>query len=640
MKIKGRNTRSVFGNQQDGETALPEAYKDVEMFLAARAERSTTKRREVCMGQMQGKSSGSKRKWSLRQWYQVRRLTAFALSAAMIFGNVGNSAAIAFAGEGYGGNVQFQMDAENIWNAAKEAVSTQSSMGGYFSFGQEDEAEAGRYRKLFAEGNLFEITEGVNFTAVPDVDGMDLRVFVRTPEDSELENYRLTGDEELLFMYLNSGEETVTASVNIDGKESGAVAVKSYQEAFGKEEMPEDGTDAAGQVSDGASDEPTAENQGEEETKDQEGQPSEAESANPETSDGAPAGADEESTAEQGNEEASGEAGEETSAGAEEETTGKEEAPGEIPETPGEAEAGDADETVKEESGNPGEEAPDRAEEEESGKAEEEESDKADEEAGKPVEGKPAGDELDAPVKEEQKEPEEKEPGKADDKEAEKPAEEESGKEPAETAAESKEDPADKETKADAATGKAEDSEQAKDHEADAQKDEAKDAEAKDPAKADEDGNEEKELSKSENLVRLVERSAARDYGVVAVDEGTTAAAFVMYLSDTGFVPEAEEAGEEVPEAVQAFLDAVAKLPEEITEENAEEASALLYGEVADTLEALLGLASASSSMALAIRSLTDPAGLKYSNFARTRASRPSSLSMRASSSRGVLPIS
>lgn len=218
------------------------------------------------MGQMQGKSSGSKRKWSLRQWYQVRRLTAFALSAAMIFGNVGNSAAIAFAGEGYGGNVQFQMDAENIWNAAKEAVSTQSSMGGYFSFGQEDEAEAGRYRKLFAEGNLFEITEGVNFTAVPDVDGMDLRVFVRTPEDSELENYRLTGDEELLFMYLNSGEETVTASVNIDGKESGAVAVKSYQEAFGKEEMPEDGTDAAGQVSDGASDEPTAENQGEEET--------------------------------------------------------------------------------------------------------------------------------------------------------------------------------------------------------------------------------------------------------------------------------------------------------------------------------------------------------------------------------------
>ena len=82
------------------------------------------------MGQMQGKSSGSKRKWSLRQWYQVRRLTAFALSAAMIFGNVGNSAAIAFAGEGYGGNVQFQMDAENIWNAAEEAVSTQSSMGG------------------------------------------------------------------------------------------------------------------------------------------------------------------------------------------------------------------------------------------------------------------------------------------------------------------------------------------------------------------------------------------------------------------------------------------------------------------------------------------------------------------------------
>ena len=49
---------------------------------------------------------------------------------------------------------------------------------------------------------------------------------------------------------------------------------------------------------------------------------------------------------------------------------------------------------------------------------------------------------------------------------------------------------------------------------------------------------------------------------------------------------------------------------------------------------------SASSIIALAILSLTEPAGLKYSSFTRTLASRPSSFSMFVTSTRGVLPMS
>ena len=49
--------------------------------------------------------------------------------------------------------------------------------------------------------------------------------------------------------------------------------------------------------------------------------------------------------------------------------------------------------------------------------------------------------------------------------------------------------------------------------------------------------------------------------------------------------------------------------------------------------------ASASSIIALAMRSFTLPAGLKYSSFARSRAFRPSAASMCFSSSRGVPPI-
>jgi len=49
---------------------------------------------------------------------------------------------------------------------------------------------------------------------------------------------------------------------------------------------------------------------------------------------------------------------------------------------------------------------------------------------------------------------------------------------------------------------------------------------------------------------------------------------------------------------------------------------------------------SASSIMALATRSFTEPAGFKYSSFASTLAFRPRAFSMWVSSSRGVLPIS
>ncbi len=50
--------------------------------------------------------------------------------------------------------------------------------------------------------------------------------------------------------------------------------------------------------------------------------------------------------------------------------------------------------------------------------------------------------------------------------------------------------------------------------------------------------------------------------------------------------------------------------------------------------------ASASSIMARATRSLTEPAGLKYSSLASSRASSLSARSMCVSSSSGVLPIS
>ncbi len=82
------------------------------------------------MGQMQGKSSSFKRKWSLRRWHEFRRIAAFVLSFAMVFSSVGNSAAIVMAEEGAVGKVEFQMNGEDIWNAAQEAIEAGTASGG------------------------------------------------------------------------------------------------------------------------------------------------------------------------------------------------------------------------------------------------------------------------------------------------------------------------------------------------------------------------------------------------------------------------------------------------------------------------------------------------------------------------------
>lgn len=72
----------------------------------------------------------------------------------------------------------------------------------------------------------------------------ELRVFVRLPEDAD-DMYMVTGDEEILFLYINNGDETIRCSTNItrmvDGvekvKKTKSVSIRSYEAAFGDEEV-------------------------------------------------------------------------------------------------------------------------------------------------------------------------------------------------------------------------------------------------------------------------------------------------------------------------------------------------------------------------------------------------------------------
>ena len=97
-------------------------------------------------------------------WCPAKRLAAFILSFAMLVVNIGNSAAVAMAAEGNSRHVEFQMNQEDIWTAAKEAVSAGIGISAEsFNFAQGDLEGIG---ELFAGGQLFEITNEVKYMLI------------------------------------------------------------------------------------------------------------------------------------------------------------------------------------------------------------------------------------------------------------------------------------------------------------------------------------------------------------------------------------------------------------------------------------------------------------------------------------------
>ncbi|MCI8950407.1 MAG: doubled motif LPXTG anchor domain-containing protein [Lachnospiraceae bacterium] len=180
--------------------------------------------------------SRKKKQMNFRQLYRFRRLMAFILSFSMILGNVGNSAGVVLAGES-GIKEEFRLHAEDIQAAAEKALSEGSAVLDDLGIGGKDKSLVKEYEKLFAaDGSLYEIFPAME--QVRGVDDMELRVFLRIAEGADPESYVLTGDEKLLFLYVNSGDQTAAGRLNIDGKVSGFTTVRPYDAVFGKTETP------------------------------------------------------------------------------------------------------------------------------------------------------------------------------------------------------------------------------------------------------------------------------------------------------------------------------------------------------------------------------------------------------------------
>ncbi|MDB2130549.1 InlB B-repeat-containing protein, partial [Enterocloster clostridioformis] len=166
-----------------------------------------------------------------------KRLVAFALAAAMVCTNVGADLNAAYGATSSSESVTFEMTGSQLVTAIEEAIEN----GNVISPGDLDftNGDIAKFESLFyGEGKVLEV--------FPDPDGgsmdAELRVFVRLPEDAD-DMYMVTGDEEIIFLYVNNGEDTVSFSTTIYDDEGGklkstkAIRVKSFDDAFGEEEI-------------------------------------------------------------------------------------------------------------------------------------------------------------------------------------------------------------------------------------------------------------------------------------------------------------------------------------------------------------------------------------------------------------------
>lgn len=165
-----------------------------------------------------------------------KRFLAFMLAFAMIFTNVGTDLHVSFAASG--NRVDFTIGGSDLVDAIRQAIEdenvvSQDSLD--FTDGATEKYEA----LFFGDGKVYEV--------YPDIQGdsmeAELRVFVKLPADAD-DTYMVTGEEEVYFLYVNNGEDTISCSTTVTRTENGKekekttkrITIKSYEDKFGDEE--------------------------------------------------------------------------------------------------------------------------------------------------------------------------------------------------------------------------------------------------------------------------------------------------------------------------------------------------------------------------------------------------------------------
>lgn len=174
-----------------------------------------------------------------------RNLLPALLAAAMVFTNVSGDLSAVWAAQTE--TVEFEIQGSDLVDSVREAIEnslpvTEDDLD--FTDGAVD-----KFESIFLDtGKVYEVYPSLD-GGTPDG---DVRFFVRLPEDAD-DTYELTGDEEVIFLYINNGEETLRFTTNVlrnvggeqKVKRTGKVSVKAYDEAFGEADHKESSRTAA-----------------------------------------------------------------------------------------------------------------------------------------------------------------------------------------------------------------------------------------------------------------------------------------------------------------------------------------------------------------------------------------------------------
>ncbi len=142
----------------------------------------------------------------------IKVVVTYVLLFAIVFSNMSNPLLNVFAGQK---KEEFRIHADELQRAAEEALEEGNIVEEPLDFYTKDSSLLKEYEELFAaDGTLYEIFP--DYEREYYLDDIELRIFLRISPDADPDSYALTGEETLIFLYTNGGEETVAGRVNID----------------------------------------------------------------------------------------------------------------------------------------------------------------------------------------------------------------------------------------------------------------------------------------------------------------------------------------------------------------------------------------------------------------------------------------
>ncbi|PNV60155.1 hypothetical protein C0033_20140 [Clostridium sp. chh4-2] len=159
--------------------------------------------------------------------HEYKRILAFMLSFMMFFTNVGNNVSVALAANAVPtASATFHLNGEDIREAAQEAIEG----GGIFDLASlemntKDATLMSKYERLLSDGYVYEIYPNMDDEGIPE--GAELRTFIRV-DNMEEEDYQITGNEEMIFLFVNSSEQRIQFYADVDGYITSRVTVDGH----------------------------------------------------------------------------------------------------------------------------------------------------------------------------------------------------------------------------------------------------------------------------------------------------------------------------------------------------------------------------------------------------------------------------